>query len=74
MPLGMVSGVGRGMGVLDRGRDRRRGRGSFGVELGLSHCTHCGLCDVALPILLWAVLVTRVLLLPVITFTGVGQV
>jgi len=30
MLLGMVSGVGRGMGVLDEGRDRRTGRGSFG--------------------------------------------
>jgi len=29
-----VSGVGRGMGVLDGGDDRRRGRGSFGVNLG----------------------------------------
>ena len=34
MPFGMVSGVGRGMGVLDGGRDRRRGRGRFGVNLG----------------------------------------
>jgi len=30
----VVSGVGRGMGVLDKGGDRRRGRGSFGVNLG----------------------------------------
>jgi len=31
MSFGMVSGVGRGpgMGVLDAGGDRRRGRGSF---------------------------------------------
>ena len=29
MPLGVVSGVGLGMGVLDFGGDRRRGRGSF---------------------------------------------
>jgi len=34
MPFGMVSGVGRGMGVLDGGGDRRRARGSFGVNLG----------------------------------------
>ena len=30
MPFGMVSGVGRGMGVLVGGGDRRRERGSFG--------------------------------------------
>jgi len=30
----MVSGVGRGMGVLDGGGNRRRGRSSFGVNLG----------------------------------------
>jgi len=29
MPFGMVSGVGRRMGVLDGGGDRRRGKGSF---------------------------------------------
>ena len=34
MPFGMVSGIGRGMGVLDGGGDRRRGTGSFGVTLG----------------------------------------
>jgi len=34
MPFGMMSAVGRGMGVLDGGGDRRRGRGSFGVNLG----------------------------------------
>jgi len=33
MPFGVVSGVGLGMGVLDRGGDCRRGRGSFGVNL-----------------------------------------
>jgi len=32
MPFGMVSGVGQGMGVLDGGGDRRRGRGSFRVN------------------------------------------
>jgi len=37
MPFGMVSGVSRGMGVLDRGGDRRRGRGSIGVEFRASH-------------------------------------
>ena len=36
MPFVMVSVVGRGMsvGLLDWGADRRRGRGSFGVNLG----------------------------------------
>jgi len=34
MPFGVVSGVGRGMGVLDGVGDRRRERGSFGVSLG----------------------------------------
>ena len=38
IPLGMVTGVDRGMGVLDRDGDRRRGRGSFGGEFGASHC------------------------------------
>jgi len=33
MPFGVVSGVGLGMGVLDFGGDRRRGRGSLGSEL-----------------------------------------
>jgi len=33
MPFGVVSGVGLGMGVLDFGDDRRRGRGSLGVNL-----------------------------------------
>jgi len=34
MQFGLVSGVGRVIGVLHRGGDRRRGRGSFGSELG----------------------------------------
>jgi len=38
MPFGMVSGVGRGMAVLDVGDDRRRGRGRFGSEFGASYC------------------------------------
>jgi len=38
MPFGMVSGVGRGMGVLDGSGDGRRGRGSFGGEFEASHC------------------------------------
>jgi len=32
MPFGLVSGVGLSMGVLDFGGDRRRGRGSLGVN------------------------------------------
>ena len=34
MPFGVVRGVGRGIGVIDGGGDRRRERGSFGVNLG----------------------------------------
>jgi len=33
MSFGLVSGVGLGMGVLDFGGDRRRERGSLGVNL-----------------------------------------
>ena len=33
MLFGMVSGVGRGMGVLDGGGNRQRGRGSLEVNL-----------------------------------------
>ena len=33
MPFGVVSGVGLGMGALDFGGDRRRGKGSLGVNL-----------------------------------------
>ena len=36
--FGMVSGVGRGMGVFDGGGDRRRERGSFGGNCRSSHC------------------------------------
>ena len=32
MPFGVLSGVGLGRGVLDFGGDRRRGRGSLGVN------------------------------------------
>jgi len=32
MPFGVMSGVGLGRGVLDFGGDRRRGRGSLGVN------------------------------------------
>jgi len=40
MPFGVVSGVGRKMGVLDGGGDRRRESGSFEGEFGTSHCNH----------------------------------
>jgi len=36
MPFGMVSGVGREMGVLDGGGDRRREGAVLGVNLGRS--------------------------------------
>jgi len=36
----MVSGVGRGMGVLDGSGDHQRGRDSFGGEFGASHFNH----------------------------------
>ena len=45
MPFGVVRGVGRGMGVLDGGGDRRRGKGSSGGKYGASHCNQWGLCD-----------------------------
>ena len=48
MPFGVVSGVGRGMGVLDGDGDRPRGMGSFGSEFGASHCNQWGFCDAAL--------------------------
>jgi len=54
MLVGTVSWVGRGMGVLDGSRDRQRGEGSFGGEFGTSRCNRWGLCDVALPKLLYA--------------------
>jgi len=40
MPLGIVSGVSRVMGILDVGVDRRRGRGSLGVNLGRAIVTN----------------------------------
>jgi len=56
MPFGVVSGVGRGMGVLDRGGYRRRGSGSFGSKCGASHCNQWGR-RCALRKLLWGGLV-----------------
>jgi len=52
MPFGMVSGVGRGMSVLDRGGHRRMGRSSLGVEFGAFIATNWDSAT-----LLWAVLV-----------------
>jgi len=45
MPFGVVSGTGLGMGILDFGGDRRRGRDSLRGEFGASHCNQWGLCD-----------------------------
>jgi len=45
MPFGVVRWVGRGMGVLDGGGDRRRERDSFGGEFGASDCNQWGICD-----------------------------
>ena len=41
----VVSGIGRGMGILDRGGDRRRGRAVWG-KCGASHCNQRGLCGI----------------------------
>jgi len=46
MPFEMVSEVGRVMGVLDRGGDRRRERNTFGGEFWASYCNQRGLCCV----------------------------
>jgi len=43
MPFGMVNGVGRRMGVLDGGGDRRR----EGAVLGVNGASHCNRCDFA---------------------------
>jgi len=44
MPFGVVSGVGRGMDILDGDEDRRKRRGSFGGKCGHSIVTN-GDCD-----------------------------
>jgi len=46
MPFGMMSGVGRGMGVLDVGGYRQREGGSFGSEFWASRCNQWVLCCV----------------------------
>jgi len=48
MPFGVVSGVGRLMGVLDGAGNRGRGSGSFGGKYGTSHCNQWVLCGVVL--------------------------
>jgi len=57
MPFGMVSGVGRGMGILDGSGDRRRRGAVLGVNVGHPIATNGILCvrggDAALPKLLW---------------------
>ena len=57
MPFGVVSGVGRNMGVLDGSGDRPRGRGSFVGKCGHPIVANAILClsggDAALPKLLW---------------------
>jgi len=45
MPFGLVSGVGRGIGVLERGEYHRRGRGSFVGKHAACDCNQRGLCD-----------------------------
>ena len=42
MPFGMASGVGQGMGVLDRGYDHRKERDCFGDNLGHPIVTNVG--------------------------------
>jgi len=57
MPFRMVSGVGRGMGVLDGGENRQREGIVLGVNVGHPIVTNVILCvrggDVALPKLVW---------------------
>jgi len=60
MPFPVVSGVGRGMGVLDKGGDRRRGRGSSVGEFGTSNYNQLGRRR-ALPKLLWGGLIFLVI-------------
>ena len=68
MPFGMVSdGVGRWMGILDGGGDRRRESGSFGAKCGASHCNQwdslregrvCGFSQITLGFLIDIVVAT----------------
>jgi len=62
MPFGVLSGVGRGMGVLDRGGDRRKEGAVFGLNVGHSIVAQLFFFmrggDAALPKLLWDFLFT----------------
>ena len=57
MPFGVVSGVGRGMGVLDGNGDHRREGAVLNVNAGRPIVNNAILCvrgdDAALPKLLW---------------------
>jgi len=44
MPFGMVSGVGRGMGVLDGVVVIKGEAAFFGGEFEASHCNQCSVC------------------------------
>jgi len=50
MLFGVVSGVGRGMGVVDEGGDCGRERAVSGVNMGypIHHCNQWGLCGVVI--------------------------
>jgi len=57
MPFGVVGGVGRGMSVLDGAGYHRREGAVLWLNLRRPIVTNAwGLCDAALPRLLWAVL------------------
>jgi len=47
MLFGMVSGVGRGMDVLDGVVISSKGKGQFWGDFGASNCNQWGLCDAA---------------------------
>ena len=63
MPFGVVSGIGRGIGVLDGSGDRRREGAVLVVNVGHPIVTNEILCvrggDAALPRLLWDFLFSR---------------
>jgi len=46
MPFGIVSGVGRRMGILDGGSLSSKGKGNFWDEFEASHCNQWGRCCV----------------------------
>ena len=45
MPFEVVSGIGRGMGVLDGSGDRRMAKAVLEGEFGASHCNQWDLCN-----------------------------